>query len=196
MAASVVLLSVGSGDASAQSRAAIESVAMDLKTDREFNDRWPGPGPGASVADQDPLPGDDHSPQRLGDPADDFEDDRSPIEDRCRKCVGDDQTDEPIAAEERVVLDRQEDFERVFDDNKSAIFMLCDAALRRATPLDDRSAFLLTISGSGQVTACEVVSAGFGIPDAASDKGASVWPSHVEDGHGTAASHIRRVAAR
>ena len=40
----VVFLGVGPGHASAQSSAAIESIAMDLKTDREFSERWPGAG--------------------------------------------------------------------------------------------------------------------------------------------------------
>lgn len=195
MAAFVVLLALGPDHAGAQSRASLESVAMDLKTDRELNDRWPGHNPGASAADQDPLPGDHFSSQPFPDPAEEFDSDRSPEEDRCGNCPGDDKADEPLAADGRVVLDRQEDFERVFDDNKSAIFTLCDAALRRATPIDDRPALLLTISASGQVTACEVVSAGFGVPDVVSDKGASVWPSAIEDRDGIAASQSRRVVA-
>jgi hypothetical protein len=191
----VVFLGVGPGHASAQSSAAIESIAMDLKTDREFSERWPGAGPRASATDQDAFSGDDRSEPRFADPADESESDQSPVEDRCGTCPGADKADEPIATDERIVLDRQEDFERVFDDNKSVIFMLCDAALRRAAPIDDRPALLLTISVSGQVTACEVVSAGFGTSDVASDTDASVWPSDVEDGDRITASDNRPMVA-
>lgn len=190
-----MLLLLGSGHACAQSRAALDSVAMDLKTDREFNDRWLGSDPSALVADQDLLPDNDPPFPRVADPQGDLDGDRSPFEDRCVGCPGDNEADEPLAADERVVLDRQEDFERVFDDNKSAILKLCDAALRRATPIGDRPALLLTISASGQVTACKVVSAGYGTPGVASDSGASIEPSDVEDGDeaGVAASDPRRL---
>jgi TonB family protein len=52
----------------------------------------------------------------------------------------------------------REEIEMVFDQNKSAIFALYNRALRANPALQGKLVLRLTIEGSGEVSACEVVS--------------------------------------
>ena len=59
----------------------------------------------------------------------------------------------------------REEIELVFDKNKGAIFALYNRALRMDPTLEGKLVLRLTISPSGEVTACEVVSSELGDPD-------------------------------
>ena len=59
----------------------------------------------------------------------------------------------------------REEIELVFDRNKGAIFALYNRALRVDPTLEGKLVLRLTISPSGEVTACEVVSSELGDPE-------------------------------
>jgi TonB family protein len=58
----------------------------------------------------------------------------------------------------RSVVRSQDEIERVFQQNKSAIFSLYNRALRKDPTLQGKVVLELTIAPSGQVTACRIVS--------------------------------------
>lgn len=59
----------------------------------------------------------------------------------------------------------REEIELVFDKNKGAIFALYNRALRQDPTLEGKLVLRLTISPSGEVTLCEIVSSELGDPD-------------------------------
>lgn len=59
----------------------------------------------------------------------------------------------------------REEIERVFDQNKGAIFALYQRALRQNPALEGQLVLRLTIAPDGRVTACEVVSSELGDPE-------------------------------
>lgn len=59
----------------------------------------------------------------------------------------------------------REEIERVFDQNKGAIYALYNRALRENPSLEGKLVLRLTIAPDGTVTACEVVSSELGDPD-------------------------------
>jgi len=69
------------------------------------------------------------------------------------------------AAEGRKLQRSREEIELVFDRNKGAIYALYHRALREDPTLQGKLVLKLTISPSGQVTSCEVVSSELNAPD-------------------------------
>ena len=59
----------------------------------------------------------------------------------------------------------REEIERVFDQNKSAIYALYNRALRENPTLEGKVVLRLTIAPDGTVTACEIVSSDLNDPD-------------------------------
>jgi len=68
------------------------------------------------------------------------------------------------AGDDRPARSREE-IERVFDQNKSAIYALYNRALRQNPSLEGKVVLRLTIAPDGTVTACEVVSSELNDPD-------------------------------
>lgn len=65
---------------------------------------------------------------------------------------------EPVKASDGRAARSREEIEMVFDQNKGAIFALYNRALRTNPALQGKLVLRLTIEGSGEVSACEVVS--------------------------------------